>query len=286
MIEKLTAEQEALFPVYVEKWTKIGLSTDRIDRDRVIASAKKAYRLAGLKEPTQFFVVDSPVAAIQFIQKLDKKLSKSDIVNSMIYGCHDAAWLSFYDYFRTVVKLEVCDKLEGLFELADNCGWMNMYEDVVVFQEKPVALRFDDQKRLHSEVGPAIEYADGFGVYSWHGVAIPKEWIMDKASLTAKTALTWANIEQRRAACEIVTWAKILKELKSVTIEKDEDPMIGELLEVDIPDIGKEKFLRVLCATGREFALPVPPTMKTALEANAWTFDIDTDKLMELEVRT
>ena len=63
--------------------------------------------------------------------------------------------------------------------------------------------------------------------------------------------------------------------------------MIGTLLEVDIPDIGREKFLRVLCGTGREFALPVPPDMKTALQANAWTFGMDDpNELLNLEIRT
>ena len=84
---------------------------------------------------------------------------------------------------------------------------------------------------------------------------IPETWITDPKSLTAKVALTWLNIEQRRAACEILGWESVLSELKGNTIDKDEDPMIGELVEVTIPDVGKEKFLRVLCGTGRKFAL-------------------------------
>jgi len=62
--------------------------------------------------------------------------------------------------------------------------------------------------------------------------------------------------------------------------------MIGTLVEVTLPDLGKEKFLKVLCGTGREFAIPVPPEMKTALDANAWTFDLDGNTLRKLEVRT
>ena len=78
----------------------------------------------------------------------------------------------------------------------------------------------------------------------------------------------------------------LLRELKAKTIDSDEDPKIGELVEVNIPEIGKEKFLRVLCGTGRRFALPVPPTMKTALEANAWTYGVDIQVLKALEART
>jgi hypothetical protein len=79
---------------------------------------------------------------------------------------------------------------------------------------------------------------------------------------------------------------RTLEELDAKTIDKDDDPMIGELLEVDIPEIGREKFIRVLCGTGRTFAIPVPPEMRTALEANAWTYGIDPVELSQLEVRT
>jgi hypothetical protein len=60
---------------------------------------------------------------------------------------------------------------------------------------------------------------------------------------------------------------------------------VGELIEVDIPDSGKERFLFVQCGTGREFALCVPPTMKTALEANAATYGLSA-KDYQLEIRT
>lgn len=286
MINELTKVQIEKMPAYVDKWLKIGLCTDRMDREAAIAAAKKAYKLAGLKEPTNFHFTKSPMDAIRLISELDPKMSKNDILSSTIYGSLGASWLSFYDFFAREVGLEVCKKLEGLNELAENSGWLNAFEDTVVFQERPIAIKFDDQKRLHCETGPSIEYEDGFAVYSWHGVAIPKEWITEREKLSPKTALTWANVEQRRAACEIVTWAQILRELDAKVIQADDDPMVGTLVEVNLPDIGKEKFLKVLCGTGREFAIPVPPNMKTALEANAWTFDIPTDILSQLEVRT
>jgi len=34
MIDKLTKEQESRFPEFVDKWTKIGLSTESADRKR------------------------------------------------------------------------------------------------------------------------------------------------------------------------------------------------------------------------------------------------------------
>lgn len=92
--------------------------------------------------------------------------------------------------------------------------------------------------------------------------------------------------EQRRAACEIVGWKNILAELNSKVIDEDGDPEIGSLLECEIPDSGKERFLKVLCGTKREFVLPVPREMKTAIEAQAWTWGLDTKQFQRPEVRT
>ena len=115
---------------------------------------------------------------------------------------------------------------------------------------------------------------------------MPSEWITNRKSLTAKKALKWENVEQRRAAIEIVGWASVLEQLHAVTIDQDEDPQIGRLVEASIPDVGKEKFLIVECGTKRIFALPVPPDMKTALQANSWTYGVDEQVIRALEVRT
>jgi len=285
-IAKLTAKQEALLPVYRDKWLEIGLSTTPLDFEKAKIAVCSAYEYAGLSKPTKFYTAKSPVDAIRVIQEINPKMKVKQIFNDMTYGCHDANWLGFYQYLRDVFNFKVCEKLNGLTDLASHCGWLNVYEDTVVFQDRPEHIKFDDQNRLHCENGPAILYRDGYSVYAWHGVRFPSKWITNKGELTAKTALTWVNTEQRKVACEILGWAKVLRELNARVIESDEDPMIGTLLEVDIPDIGKEKFLKVLCGTGREFAIPVPPNMKTALEANAWTYGLDGDALRQLEVRT
>jgi hypothetical protein len=203
------------------------------------------------------------------------------------YGQHDAAFTAYVEFFRNELGLaDQTEKWEGNREIVENAGWYLPHKNICWVSERHTTLKVDDRGRLHCEDGPALEYPDGFGIYAWHGTKIPEEWIKDKKSLTPEIALKHQNMEQRRAACEILGWAKILKQLNAKSIDRDEDPQIGELLEVDIPDIGKEKFIRVLCGTGREFAIPVPPEMKTALQANAWTYGIEDFKAYKPEVRT
>jgi hypothetical protein len=171
-------------------------------------------------------------------------------------------------------------------EIVKSCGLVYPFEKFCIITDRPEIIKIDDGATLHCEDGPAILYRDGYSLFSWRGVRIPGEWIEDKASLTPEIALQWENVEQRRAACEILGWANILSRLDAVTVDKDDDPMVGELIEVTLPDSGREKFLRVLCGTGREFALPVPPEMTTALQANAWTYAIDDLSIFKPEVRT
>jgi hypothetical protein len=196
-----------------------------------------------------------------------------------------AAWVS---YFRDVCGWEnpALEKFTVAEDMVKSCGWTWWHQNVLAISDRPKKINRDAEKRLHCETGPSIEYRDGWSLWHWHGVSVPRGWIEDKASLTAKTALTWENIEQRRAACEILGWAKVLSELNATVIDTDPEPHVGQLLEVELPDIGRERFLSVTCGTGRHFALPVPSSMKTALEANCWTYGIDADRSMIPETRT
>src|SRR3990167_5452529 len=159
------------------------------------------------------------------------------------------------------------------------------YQNILVISDRPKAINRDVNGRLHCETGASIAYRDGWSLYHWHGISIPSEWVTGKKP-TAKEALTYKNIEQRRAAAEIVGWHNILHELNAKIIDEDQDPQVGILLEADIPDSGKEKFLKVRCETGREFVLPIPREVKTALEANLWTYGLDADRIYLPEVRT
>ena len=170
-------------------------------------------------------------------------------------------------------------------KLVKSCGWTWWHSDVLVISDRPEYIKFDSEKRLHSETTAAVKYRDGWSVYSWHGTKIPGEWVNYPSFLTPEIALSQENVELRRCACEILGWEKILETLDAVTIDSDYDVEIGNLLEVDLPGAGKERFLKVRCGTGRDFVIPVPPEMQTALEANSWTYGIDTFEFKP-EIRT
>ena len=159
-------------------------------------------------------------------------------------------------------------------DIARSACWWYPYKGLCVISERPEIVSWDDRGRLHSQTGPALRFHDGFELHSWHGTTVPGEWIAAPESMDPKTALTHPNVEQRRAAAEIIGWRRVLEQLPNKIIDKDSDPEIGELIEVELPDAGAARFLKVRCGTGRDFVLSVPRELNTALSANAWTYDL------------
>lgn len=67
-IDRLTPEQEALIPVYQEKWRSVALSTLAIDRKQAAEAMKATYAFSGLSEPEIIFF-DSPYGAWNYFFK-------------------------------------------------------------------------------------------------------------------------------------------------------------------------------------------------------------------------
>jgi hypothetical protein len=240
---------------------------------------------------------DHPIDAdvVEHYTAVTKKLAgKKGIENTKQWSdvYQGGAYFAHYDCYLTAMRdvlglrLKEHENYKYWEESAIHGTFRVMHQKFCIVSDFPEILKIDDQNRPHGQNGPSHRWRDGWSLYHWHGVEVPANWITNPESLAAKDAIRWPNIEQRRAACEILGWSKILDQLKAKVIDTDGDPEIGQLVEVTLPDIGKEKFLRVRCGTGRDFALPVPPEMKTALQAQSWTWGLDEKDFIIPEVRT
>jgi hypothetical protein len=223
--------------------------------------------------------------------ELDSELrSIKSYFRSNCWGAgHWCAWEAFYLFGHEIGAGYKAEDIALLLEwagLSKSIGWWAPWDGICFVSDRPRGIHFDDQNRLHCETGMAAHYSDGWGCYSWHGTAIPGEWIEEKKSLTPKIALTTKNMEQRRAAIEILGWHKILNELGGKVIDENH-PHIGRLIEVTLPDLEKPaRFNQVLCGTGREFAYGVPYEINTAREAQAWRDAKSNEEWTEPEIRT
>jgi len=71
-IEQLTAEQAAYLPIFREEWLRVGLSTDRVDKEASTDAIKRLYAAGGYDEPL-IMHFDSPwqcIMSINFIKNM------------------------------------------------------------------------------------------------------------------------------------------------------------------------------------------------------------------------
>lgn len=272
MIETLTPEQEALLPVYRDKWLAIGLCTDPIDQEVSKAAISKLYTSQGYEAPKEFI----------FREGLNSVTKEEFPLSALSVGQLYAYRLGFYEFFLD--QFGIGEDIRPLIDVAKAGGFIHLEKDRVIVINRPESIVMSEGL-LHNENGPSVRFRDGFEVYSWRGTRVPKEYIMEKDKLDPTLALTHENVEMRRVISEIIGWDRVL-ELLNPTIIDEDDQEIGTLLEVDIPDIGKERFIRVLCGTNRQFALPVPPDTKTAMGAQAFLHGMKLEDFMLPEIRT
>ena len=314
-ITNLTPEQIARLKDWSEDWIKIGLSTEPANFDKAIEAALQAYKLINRDKPTIILRMSSPygatlggVLAWAMLRELGGSQVRSQVesqvrsqVRSQVWsqvgdaaynyrgGSLWASWGAYVSFFRDVCGWSdpVLERFEIDEDLIRNCGWVWWHENVLAISDRPTIINRDEQGRLHSEVGPSIAYRDGWSLYHWHGVEIPASWVEDKTALDATTALTWQNIEQRRAALAMVGWPKVLRELKARVIDERPDQIEGALVEVDLPDLDTPaRFIHARCGTGREFAIGVPPECNTVFEAQAWLTGLPASSFEFPSVRT
>jgi hypothetical protein len=225
------------------------------------------------------------------------------------------ATITEYEFCSQVLGVTASDadvrRLERFGAVARACaGWWWPLRRFCVVSERPLEVHVDHAGTIHHSSAAAVAFRDGFAAHVWHGTRVPENWITDPGTLDPAWAIdpSGRNSEQRRIIAEIIGWSRIVEQFRLRVVDKDDDPTIGELLEVELPpdpNWGVDaqgwipsnfdelpppvprfaRFLKVRCGTGREFVLSVPREMRTAREANAWTYALRPDEL-ELEART
>ena len=173
LIDKLTPEQEALIPVYLEEFRKIGLSTEPCNRKEAEKALTEAQEYLKLPKP-EFIWVDSPYQGIVMAAKLangTENPTKEQIkeqVDYMSYGSFDAYWGSFYSYIAEVLPVQKDNLANIVRRIMENCGCYWVFEGLIVVSEKPKAIHMKDEK-LHNPDGLALEYHDGNGLFAING---------------------------------------------------------------------------------------------------------------------
>ena len=202
-------------------------------------------------------------------------IDKEVIIKVLQQAClgNQDTWLSFYNFFQECYNMQL--NLDGLVQAAYSCGWWWPMRGAVILTHRPVRISLDDDSRLHHETQAAVKYSDGFGVWAWHGVRVPKDLIEAPEKFTPERIQQETNQEIRRVMIERYGLPKWLRDSKARELHRDSCGVLVELAMDDDRDHLPAKFVLVKDAsTDREYALRVDPQTQTAKGGVASTWGL------------
>jgi hypothetical protein len=200
------------------------------------------------------------------------------------FSQHDAPPLGVFQYLREVCALQrQTDKVTSLCQLAANIGWIVPHRRVCWLVDRHSVLVTDDRGRLHNPKGAALKFEDGWSFYAWKGVRLPS-WMIERSH-----EITPARIDRerdpvvRRCMIEVMTPERYIREGDPMRISEDETGILWSKIwtswdawaAVEVVNGTPEPD-----GTTRHYFLQVPPTVRSARQAVAWTYG-----LTELEYR-
>jgi len=148
---------------------------------------------------------------------------------------------------------------------------------------KYVAGRKHGVERTYNKFGRVI-----LEEFFHHGTELPRWMAIKPEDVTVNEILDEGNAEVRRAILELQGYEVFLARCEAAgqlrVVDQDPDDKVGTLIHIDLPklvgaarssDTNRVSLLRVKDGTlPKHYVLRVPPHMKTARQANAWTWGL------------
>ena len=182
-------------------------------------------------------------------------------------------WSHYGGWFDFCISVLSCEhdqrKWEAYQSLVKDCGWIFPFENVCVVCDRPVKLSVDSEQRLHAEGEPALQYADGYSLYAYHGVTLPEKYgQLHPHQWQAQWLLEERNAEYRRVLIQEIGYARICQELQAIELDSWQE---YTLLKIDYVNLEPLYLLKMTCpSTGFIHALRVPSDVESAREAIRW----------------
>lgn len=162
------------------------------------------------------------------------------------------------------------EQWQALRSLVTECGPILMFEQACIVCDRPTRLSVDPERRLHAEGEPALAYADGYQVYSYHGVQLPERYgMLHPHQWQAQWLLAEDNAELRRVLIQGIGYGRICQELQAIELDSWREYI---LLRIDqTVDVEPIYLLKMTCpSTGHIHATRTPPDVRSAREAIRW----------------
>ena len=157
--------------------------------------------------------------------------------SDFLWGSQELYWLYFYQYInKELAGNTYTGPIEETIKLCEQVGWFWPHKGFIVITEKPTIYKSSDN-RLHSEKGPALEYSDGYSLYSLNGVRMTGvEHLVDNP--VPKDILNVKNTEQRAELIKLYGIDKLFWKLQPKNLDNQgEYSLYSVSIYEDIPRI-------------------------------------------------
>jgi len=212
---------------------------------------------------------------------LSANLTKENVWNpNFLWGSQDLYWISYYRFAQKIgcVFAETdAKRLDVMEVISTQCEWWWPFEGIVFASQRPLVVRKDDAGRLHGEYKPALEYADGYKLYAWHGTNLPDDWVENRMTMDPSIILKTENVELRAAGLQCYGLGR-MKDKIGKLISDSGEPTMGAVWDIEIPGLPETgRFLSARCPRNEEIFEGIPKVspidglpIDTALAAQAW----------------
>jgi hypothetical protein len=257
--------------------------------DALIASAADAVMTATARES---------VSLLDLVRR-SYPLSLSDVVRVLAgqqgfrysaVGQHELSWLGIYDYLRDLFGLQAeTAPLRGLWQLAASLGWLQPHAHTCWLAERPNLLRGDARDRPHDAEGPALRYPDGWSMWAWKGVDVPRWVIEAPQTITLASIDAESNVQVRRCMIEILTPQIYVAQGGADRVAEDETGILWRKTWLSFDAWAAVEVINATPepdGTRKHFFLQVPAHIRTAREAVAWSYGLSANAYAGLVMRT
>ncbi len=185
--------------------------------------------------------------------------------------------------YQSLLNITLDEKTQQWYDclnqLLEHCGWFIPFEDVCIVCDRPSKFSLDSETRLHAEGEAAIQFADGYGLYYYHGISLPEKYgKVHPNQWQARWLLEENNAELRRILIQAIGYNRICDELQAIQLDSWRE---YDLIKIDaVSNVEPIVLLKMICpSTGYTHVLRVPPNMVSAREAITWiNWDVDPEE--------
>ena len=226
----------------------------------------------------------------QLRSQLDSQL------NSQLYPINNNRWILVWWLawggwyaFAKYIGVEFDSKVLKIFmDFVTNVSFIIPYEGIAFVSETP-KISWEEGK-LHNTEGKAVEYADGYGLYSLFGVNFDEKLFKKVTSkkVTLKTIFSIENMEQRMAGLKLVGVEKLLKSKHSTKLDKSDRG--NTLYKIEYVFDQTAYYLHYKCpSTGRVYVSGIDPEVGVGGDADecmGWKFGLSKEEYQSLKIES